>query len=146
MQSQRHLGVHVNGRMDQVKQTMIRGCLHFLRYFDVQRPALDVFYHSLVESVLFRQFHAGKWNESGRGEQNRARLLTEPGSVRGIVIVETELGILNRFLATVDNPSPPHCDNLGRQFSHSRKGRQRLCFLPSAMGLYNWSMCSPYYR
>lgn len=125
---------------------MIRGCLHFLRYFDVQVLALNVFYHSLVESVLFWQFHDGKWDESGRGEQDCAILLSKAGSVQGIVVVVAELRILNRFLAMTDNPSHPHCDNLGRQFSHSSKGRQRSCFLPIAMGLYNSSMCSPYYR
>ncbi len=162
VQSYKYLGVYINSKLDRSENTLAvykkgQSRLHFLRRlrsFDVRGPMLNAFYHSVVESALF--FAVTCWGSSMKAaDENKInKLLKKAGSVLGTnldsVSVVAERRMLNRLLAIMDNPSHPLHNTLARQRSsfsnrftlpRCTTERHRCSFLPTAMRLYNSTMC-----
>ena len=159
----KYLGVYINYRLDWKSNTdavykkgMSR--LYFLRKlrsFNVCSKMLEMFYQSVVASVLFLAVVC--WGSSiGASDTNRLnKLIRKAGSVIGCkqdtVEAVVERRTLNKLLSIMDNPDHPLHLTLDRQRSsfsnrllqlHCRRDRYRKSFVPQAIALFNNSHLS----
>ena len=159
----KYLGVTINHRLDWsfnteavYKKGMSR--LYFLRKlrsFNMCSKMLEIFYQSVVASVLF--FAVVCWGSSiGASDTNRLKkLIRKAGSVIGCkqdtLESVVERRTLKKPLSIMDNPLHPLHHTLVRQRSTFSKRLLQLCchnnryrksFLPQAVTLYSNSLTS----
>uniref|UniRef100_A0A1A8PFW7 Reverse transcriptase domain-containing protein n=1 Tax=Nothobranchius pienaari TaxID=704102 RepID=A0A1A8PFW7_9TELE len=156
----RYLGVHLDCKLDWTKNTNAifkKGqsrlfLLRRLRSFNVGRKMLTMFYHSVLESVVF--FAVVCWGSGVKiADANRLnKLIRRAGSVLGVRLENleevSERRMLKKLLSIMDNPSHPmHAHMMDHRSTRSKRliapkcrtDRHRKSFVPVAIGLFNSS-------
>jgi len=157
----KYLGVHIDNKMDWTKDTDAvykKGQSHLyflrrLRSFNVCKTVLQMFYHSVVTSVIF--YAVVCWGSRVKAaDANRLnKLIRKAGSVLGVELKSlgevSERRMLSKLLSIMDNASHPlHSTLASYQSTFSRRlrvprcttERHRSSFLPVAIKLYNSSL------
>ncbi|XP_068441989.1 uncharacterized protein [Clinocottus analis] len=157
----KYLGVSIDSRLNwkaNINAAYKKGMSRFfflrkLRSFNVCSKMLELFYQSVVASVLY--FSIVCWGSSiGAGDTNRLnKLVKKAGSIIGCKQEHLEQVVerrtLKKLLSILDHPHHPlHQLLQGQRSTFSKrlitlrchKDRYRKAFLPTAIRLYNKSL------